>query len=57
MVPGRRFAESLNKKEENRISISNDLRDNLIKKFSQTNIDIQKIVNRNFFKENIERID
>ena len=52
-----RFTESLNKKEKNRISISNDLRDNLIKKFSQTNIDIQKIVNRNFFKENIERID
>ena len=52
-----RFAESLNKKEKNRISISNDLRDNLIKKFSQANIDIKKIVNRNFFKENIEKID
>ena len=52
-----RFAESLNKKEKNRISISNDLRDNLTKKFFQTNIDIQKIVNRNFLKENIERID
>ncbi len=42
-----KFAEFLNKKEENRIVISNDLRDNLIKKFSQVNIDINKIVDSN----------
>jgi len=37
--------ESLNKKEEDRTPISNDLKDNLINKFSKTNIILKNIIN------------
>jgi len=37
--------ESLNKKEEDRIPMSNDLKDNLINKFSKTNMILKNIIN------------
>ena len=37
--------ESLNKKEEDRTPMSNDLKDHLINKFSKTNMIIKNIIN------------
>ena len=40
-----RSIESLNKKEENRASIPDDLKSNLVKKFSKVDIELKKIIN------------